>query len=427
MTQEDAASISGSVLWWAYAPDTTVGEKWIAAFNEVYPNIQVTYKNFENTDYPPALTSAFQAGSGPDVFNIAPGGSIAGRELWADYAMDLSAQAEAWLGSDWKNKYATGYVDQLTWKGSVVSLPLGGVASDFVWVNKNLFDAQGIDPLSLKTYDDLKAACDKFSAAGIQCWTMGANGMDGFAAETWRTICDSVEPGYYAAALKGERQWDEAPAIEAMQILRQMQTDGIISADATSIKQYPEANNNFMAQKAAIVQMGTWYAQYAVAESQIESAEGAGVSNPEPFVMIPIPAPDFAGKGNVPPYVGEADYGLAIAADSKNKAAASVFVMWLTSTEAGQLAVDNAIDLVPSFGVDPDWENLGLVDPDYQIPIFQEMFQTAAQATESRNEKQTPATATAQVVAVQQLLSDPNMSIEDIVAQMQADSEPYTG
>jgi ABC-type glycerol-3-phosphate transport system substrate-binding protein len=411
---------AGEVTWWGWTPDTPVAEKYIAAFNEVYPDIKITYVNYENADYAPTMQSAFQTGAGPDIFDVSAGGNVGGKQLWGEYAEDLAPYAEAFLGADWKDQFATGYVDQLTYEGAVVALPLGGVAADFFWINKDLFEANGVST-ELKTYDELKAACDTFAAAGVQCFTMGTNSTDTFSTELLRTIMSSIQPDMYMKCLHGEESWDNEVTIQALQIVQQMQADGIISQDATSIKQYPESNNNFMSQKAAIVQMGTWYAQYAAEESMLGSMEGAGVSNPTPFTMLPMVAPDFAGLGNVPEYVGEADYGLAINIDSPNKDAAWTFVSWLTATQEGQQKVANAIDLVPALlGVSADWDNLGLVSADIQIPIFQQMFADAAAAPESRNLYISAETGNAQVIAMQQILTGGDPAA--IAAQMEADS-----
>lgn len=420
----DSGSGGGTVTWWGWTPDTPVAEKYIAEFNKVHPDIKVEYTNYENADYAPTMSTAFQTGAGPDIFDVSAGGNVGGKQLWGDYAMDLAPVAEEELGSDWKSQFATGYVDQLSYNGSVVALPLGGVAADFFWINKDLFDANGVST-ELKTYDELKAACDTFSAAGVQCFTMGTNSTDTFSTELLRTIMSSVDPDMYMKCLHGEESWENPVTIEALDIVRKMQEDGIISQDATSIKQYPESNNNFMSQKAAIVQMGTWYAQYAAEESMIGSMEGAGVADPKPFTMLPMVSPDFAGQGNIPGYVGEADYGLAINAESKNADAAKTFVMWLTATQEGQQIVANAIDLVPALvGVEADWDNLGLVSPDVQIPVFKKLYADAAAANESRNLYISAETGNAQVIAMQQVLAEKSMSTADIAKQMQADSIP---
>ncbi|HEY5482355.1 MAG TPA: ABC transporter substrate-binding protein, partial [Propionibacteriaceae bacterium] len=193
---------SGTITWWGWTPDTPVAERYIAAFNEVYPDITVEYTNYENADYAPTMSTAFQTGAGPDIFDVSAGGNVGGKQLWGDYAMDLAPVGEAAMGADWRDKFATGYVDQLTYNGSVVALPLGGVAADFFWINKDLFDANGVST-ELTTYAELKSACDTFQAAGVQCFTMGTNSTDTFSTELLRTIMSSIDPGYYMKALHG--------------------------------------------------------------------------------------------------------------------------------------------------------------------------------------------------------------------------------
>jgi len=423
-TTSSSSSASGSVTWWGWTPDTPVATKYIAAFNKVYPNITVKYTNYENADYAPTMSTAFQTGAGPDIFDVSAGGNVGGKQLWGQYAMDMTPVADQVLGSGWKDKFATGYVDDLVDNGKVVALPLGGVAADFFWINKDLFDKVGVST-QLKTYDELKAACGKFQAAGVQCFTMGTNSTDTFSTELLRSIMSSIDPTYYMKALHGQVSWDDPVFTQAIDIMRQMQTDGIISQDATSIKQYPEANNNFISGKAAIVQMGTWYAQYAAKASMLTAQQGAGMATPVPFTMLPMVSPDFAGKGNIPGYVGEADYGLAVNAKAKNPEAAKVFVTWLTTTKEGQQNVGNAIDLVPALkGVQADWTNIGLVSPDSQIPVFQKLFTDAANAPESRNLYISAETGNAQVIAVQEALADKSKSSAAIAKEAQASSVP---
>src|SRR5665811_235154 len=129
---------SGTFTWWGWTPDTPVAKKYIAEFNKVYPDIKVEYKNYENADYAPTMSTAFQTGAGPDMFDVSAGGNVGGKQLWGDYAMDLTPVAVKAMGAGWKDKFATGYVDELTYNGKVVALPLGGVAADLFWINKDL-------------------------------------------------------------------------------------------------------------------------------------------------------------------------------------------------------------------------------------------------------------------------------------------------
>ncbi|WKK70981.1 ABC transporter substrate-binding protein [Rathayibacter oskolensis] len=125
-------------------PDTPVAERYIAAFNEEYPDIEVTYKNFENVDFRTTITPALDSGKGPDVFDLSPAGGSP--DLWGPYAIDLAPVAEEALGSDFESKLGDGYVEQLTdSEGRLVSLPLGGMAAGFLWYNQDLLTQAGAE------------------------------------------------------------------------------------------------------------------------------------------------------------------------------------------------------------------------------------------------------------------------------------------
>jgi ABC-type glycerol-3-phosphate transport system substrate-binding protein len=249
---------------------------------------------------------------------------------------------------------------------------------------------------------------------------MGAD--TGFAAELLRTIINSEDPSFFLQAMQGTKSWDDPVVAKGLDMMRQMQKDGIIGQDATSIKQYPEANNNFISGKAAIVQMGSWYAQYAKKDSMLASMEGAGVSNGTPFTMLPMTSPDFFGKGNVSGYFGETDYGMSINKNTKNLEASKTFVTWLSTTTNGQQSVANAIDLVPALkGVQADWNNLGLVNADVQIPVFKDLYTKAANPVETRNTFMSTETNNALVVAVQTALTGDTPSAE-IIKQLETDA-----
>jgi ABC-type glycerol-3-phosphate transport system substrate-binding protein len=299
---------------------------------------------------------------------------------------------------------------------------VGGVATGFFWINKDLFDANGV-PIELDTYSDLKAACDKFNAAGVTCLTMGVASQDGFIVDLMHTIAQSKDRDYFLEAIVGEKSFDDPVFVWVLDELRQMLADGVFAQNITSIKQYPEANNEFLSGKAAIVHMGTWYAQYAARESMIASMEGAGVSDPTPFTMMPMASPDFTGDGHPCAPYGEVDYGMAINKDSKNVDAASKFVLWLTTTKQGQQTVVNAIDLLPALkGVQPDWENIGLVAPDVQIEAFSEIFEKSSNPDGWRQMSMTAETNDALVVAAQRALSEPSTPSAEIAKQAEADA-----
>jgi len=425
----DAAEIppaeSGEVTWWGWSPDTPVAERYIAEFNKEYPDISVTYKNYENVDFRSTLGPALDSGEGPDVFGLSPAGGSP--DLWGPYAIDLTPLAEETLGSDWQSKFGGGYVDQLTDSdGRFVSLPLGGMSAGMVWVNQDIFDEAGA---SVPTdYDSWLEACGKIDAIGRTCFTMGAGGADTFPSEMFHSIANSVDPDFFIAAATGQANWDDPEGVETIQILKNMRDDGIIASDALDGTQYPLANEAFMKGEAAMVQMGFWYTQYSGAESCLISMEAAGLSDPECFVQLPVAFPDVAGKGNGSEYFGEADFGLAINADSSNMAAAKTFVSWMTMSEKGQQNVANALDLLPALqGVTPNWDSIELVDSDAQQPAIEKLIADSAATTQSRQWQTSEVTLDAIVLAMQEVL-DPSIdkTVEQIAADLQANAEPST-
>lgn len=414
---------SGTVTWWGWTPDTPVAERYIAAFNEEYPDIEVEYRNFENVDFRNTIISALESGQGPDVYDLSPAGGTP--DLWGPYAIDLEPLAEDTLGADWESELGAGYADQLRMEdGTLVSLPLGGMAAGFLWYNNDIFAEAGA---AVPTdYDSWLDACEKISAIGKTCFTMGAGGEDTFPTEMYHAIANSVDPEFFIKAATGQAAFDDPEGVEVLQIIQNMKDDGIIASNALDAGQYPLANEAFMRGDAAMVQMGFWYTQYSGAESCLSAMESAGVSNPTCFVQLPMEFPDVAQKGNGSMPFGEVDYGLAINADSPNIAAAKTFVRWMTMSEAGQQNVANAIDLLPALrGVAPSWSDINLVDQAQQQPAIEELIAASTASTQSRQWQTTATTLDAIVVAIQQIL-DPsiNMSIEDIAAQLQASSEP---
>ncbi|MCJ1675559.1 extracellular solute-binding protein [Rathayibacter sp. VKM Ac-2929] len=411
---------SGSITWWGWTPDASVGDAYIAEFNKVYPDIEVTYKNFENGDYNSALRPGLTSNSGPDVFDMAPGGDTGSFPTYGDFAFDLRPALEEEFGASWADQYTFSPDSFTRDDDSIAAVPMGGVAAGMLWVDQDLLDEAGV--AAPTTYDEWVDVCAALKSVGKDCMAMGAVGVNGFTVETWRTIVASVEPGVWMKAIRGDVGWDDPAFAEGLTILKKMQTDGIIPADVVGLTQYPDANNAFLSQNAAMVQMGTWYAQYSRAESASASMSAAGVSDPKPFTQLPVPFPDVAGNGDVPGIFGEVDYGLAVNARSKNTAAATTFALWLTSTKEGAQTIANAVDLIPGLvGVEPQWDDLGLVNPDVQIPAIKDLYSQVAAITEPRNAESTPEQLEALNSAAVSVLEgsvSPDDAIDTLVAKI---------
>jgi ABC-type glycerol-3-phosphate transport system substrate-binding protein len=379
----DAGSATeGDITWWGWTPDKTNADKLIAAFNEEYPDITVEFVSKPIDTYDSVLGPAITSSDGPDVFNVAPGSANGGVDTFQAGAIDLAPAVEKELGADWQTKLATSGVDGLSVDGKVVGLSAGAVYSGSVWINQDIFDQYGLKPPA--NLDEWKSVCDTLTAAGQGCFVQGA-GQWAFDMDTFEAIMENVEPGAYVKATEGEMSFTDPVFLEGMEIWKQLFDDGIMQEGAVGLQQYPDANNEFMSGRYAMVMMGTWYTQYTVKDIMIASMEAAGVSNPEPFTMIPIQFPDVADTGNVGNMFGDADYGLAVSAKSDQQAAATTFALWLSTSDGGQQAVANTLNNIPSLkGVQPQWDQIDLVNPEAQLDSLKELTEIASAATQPR-------------------------------------------
>lgn len=172
-----------------------------------------------------------------------------------------------------------------------------------------------------------------------------------------------------------------------------------------------------------MIQMGTWYRTYATQAGAKAGIEGAGVADPEPFTMIPIPYPDVAGKGNTGLLYKDPDVALGVSTSSDVQAAATTFVTWLAASTAGQTLIANSLDQNPALNeASPDWDAIDLVDPEVQQPALEQLLDMTRASDQQRN-----SILSADVVAAIQNSSiavlDGTMSPEDAAAAVQSASE----
>jgi raffinose/stachyose/melibiose transport system substrate-binding protein len=376
--QEGGSATSGTVNWWGWTPtDTATANGYIAAFNKEFPDIKVNFKLVSIPDWQAALTPALRSDSGPDVFDMQPGAYVT---KYKSFTEDLTPVIEKALGPDWQSKVAPAGVSGLTADGKLTAMSVGAVYSGTLWINQGLFDKYNLKPPT--TLDEWDKVCQEFKSHDQGCFVQGAAGA-GFDQDTLQAIANSVEPGYWTRASKGEAKWNEPTMVKTLDIWKQLFTRGIMQEGAVGYQQYPDANNDFLTGKYAMVMMGTWYTQYATEKAMTAALKAAGVSGAKPFPIVPIQFPNVAG--NPSEMFGDADYGLSISTKAKDKAAAETFVTWLTTSEAGQQAVADQLNDVPALkGIEPNFEVIKFVDPALQEKPVKELLAKVATVTQPR-------------------------------------------
>ena len=379
-SSDTSSATSGTINWWGWTPtDTATAEHYIAAFNRQYPNIKVNYKLVNISDWVAALRPALASGKGPDVFDMQPGAYVT---QFKSFAEDQTSLAEEALGSDWKSKVAPIGISGLSADGKLTAMSVGSVYAGLLWINANLFAQYKLDPP--KTLADWKHVCDVLKQNGKGCFVQGA-AQEGFDQDTLQSIANSVQPGLWTKASTGDAKWNDPGIVKTLTIWKDLFTSGIMQPGAVGYQQYPDANNDFLTGKYGMVMMGTWYTQYATTKAMTAALGAAGVSGAQPFPIVPIAFPDVAGAGNTSEMYGDADFGLAIATKSQQKAAARTFVKWMaTSAEGQQVVADQLNDLPNLKSVQPNFDNITLVDPARQKSAVQQFITQAGSVTEPR-------------------------------------------
>ncbi|MCU1527276.1 MAG: carbohydrate transporter substrate-binding protein [Frondihabitans sp.] len=374
------SATSGNITWWGWTPQPTNAKAYIADFNKKYPNIHVTYKQVTIDGWNAALRPALASSNGPDVFNISPGQYMT---AFAGSAIDLKPAVEKALGSDWKSKLAPTNVTGLsTSSGKLAAVSAGSTSAGSLWINENLFKKYDLKPPT--TLAEWKNVCSVFKSHNVGCFVQGV-GQVAFDQDTLQAIADSVSPGIWTKATEGKAKWTDPVFVKTLDIWQSMFKDGIFEAGALGVQQYPDASNDFMSQKDAMVMMGTWYMQYATVVGMQAAISAAGVGTPVNFPILPEAFPDVAGKGNPATLFGDSDYGLAVNAKSNHVAAATTFAVWLGTSKVGQQAIADGLNDIPSLkGINPNFDAIKLVDPATQKAPLVNLIKQASASAEPR-------------------------------------------
>ena len=383
-SSDGGSATSGTVNWWSWTPDNDLAAREIAEFNKQYPDIEVIYKKVPIDNYAAVLKPALASDAGPDVYTVNASGSFSG-EAFASYAYDLTPDMEKLLGADWKSKVYDGGVKAFTVKDRLVAAEWAKVGAGIMWINKDMFDKYGVKPPT--TMAEWESVCKTFRSKDLGCFREGMSGTAGFVVDTLHSIADSTQPDLWSSALAGTAKWTDPGMVQTLETLRTLSKNGILDEGSVGIQQYPDVNNAFLSGKVPMVQMGTWYQQYATVNSLTAALAGAGVPADTPKItIIPIPFPDVAGKGNPSTMYADPDAGHSVNAKSKNRNAAITFALWMGGTKEGQQVVVNNMDSFATLnGITPQFDKIKLVNPTVQQPKLEEVTKRLGEAKDFRS------------------------------------------
>lgn len=197
------------------------------------PDIAVEVTTIPYPEYQQRLLTAVQGGNAPDIATL--------DQIWvgafaeAGAVMDMTdLAAEAGLSRD---QFFGGAWDSAVVDGSLYGMPFNVDVWQFSFYNNALFEAAGIDPATISTFEGLRAAAEALTTDG----QFGV-GLFGHRGEDTVVVVNSFifSNGGAVLAADGTCALNEAPAVEAMaylQDLAQFAPDGILNANSGTMRE----------------------------------------------------------------------------------------------------------------------------------------------------------------------------------------------
>lgn len=189
----------------------------VKRFEAENPDIKVEVTTIPYPEYQQRLLTAVQAGNGPDVSTVDQIWNAAFAEAGAIVKLDDMAKTSG-MAAD---AFFPGAWESVNYKGAVWGVPFNVDVWFFAFVNKALFQAAGVDPASISTWQGLEAAAPKLTDASKGQFAIGLTGnkseypvvmTDSFIYSNGGTVLDA----------DGKCALTKPEAIEALEFYKKM-------------------------------------------------------------------------------------------------------------------------------------------------------------------------------------------------------------
>lgn len=320
-----AAAQSGDITIWSWNVAASALKSTLTGFNKKYPDIKVTVEDLGNDQvFDKSLAACAAGGEGlPDIVTIENFEAELFWNRFPDCFTDLTALGYT---PEMQALFPEFKRTELELDGKAYAMPWdsGPVA---VFYRRDFYEKAGVDPATIKTWDDFIAAGKKIMAAnpGTVMTQADFNGD----SEWFRMISNEQGCGYFST--DGQSITINQPAcVATLAKIKEMKDAGIITAAI-----WDEKIQASTAGKAASQMYGAWY------EGSIRSNSPALSGKWGVYMM-----PSLTAEGPRAANLGGSS--LAISEGSKNKEAAWKFVEYALTTNEGQVEMLRSFGLVPS-------------------------------------------------------------------------------
>jgi raffinose/stachyose/melibiose transport system substrate-binding protein len=310
---------------WLNTIKIEIREQFLEAVDE-YNEVNTDCVSITIIDYPQGepffsvATPLYEAGNAPVVMTVL-------QEL-----SDMAPRVMDWSGTDLAALAADGTLDVANIGGKQVGIPVTAEAFGLLY-NKAVLDEAGVDPASIATRDDLKAAFDAVAATGRDAvhfsglwWSLGAH-----FTNKYHTTAAGDQAGRLAVLeeLKaGTKDLSSDPRfvdwLDTFDLMKEYSTDSATIADTD----YDQGVENLATGEVGFWFMGNW------AEPNLLTTDPEGS-----YGVMPVPTSNTAGAyGNDSISVGVPFYIIIDEEQStpEEREGAMAFISWLLTTPEGQ-------------------------------------------------------------------------------------------
>lgn len=365
-----------------------VDEMLVQMFNEQNPDTPLDYSVVQHEDFKQAIRAYLVADPAPDVMTWFAGNRA---RFFIDKGLILDI-SDVWQQEGWLEDYPKGFLALSTVGDKQYFLP----SSWYWWAmfyRKSVFEEHGVTPP--ETWDELLAACDTFSEAGIIPITIGAK--DKWPAAAWFDYINMRlnGPEFQLNLMLGTESWDDPKVKGVFEKWNELFEHNCFIEDPAAYA-WQDALTPFNQGEAAMYLMGQFILDSVPDEIQDDVD----------FVRFPIIDPAMPIGEDAP------TDGFFIAAQAKNPEGAKKFLAFLGSVEAQTIMVEELGRLPVHSGVDKN-----LFNPTQQKGI--ELIQGADLVLQFFDRDTTPEMAEAGMNGIMAYWADPK-AIDDILADLEA-------
>jgi raffinose/stachyose/melibiose transport system substrate-binding protein len=239
-------------------------------FEKDHPGVKVEFDYLENEAFKAKLPTLLQSKDRPSLFH-SWGGGVMIEQISAGVVEDVTSQVEE---GGFKDTFYPAGIQNFSYQGKIYGLP-NDVAPIVFWYNKALVAKAGVDPTTIKTWDDFIAAVKKCQAAGIT--PLAAGGKDKWPLHFYPAFLLMRILGKEGMqdVIDGKNGGFNSPdAVKAFQLYQQL-ADLKPFQPGFLANTYPEAAGTFHDGKTAFHLMGTW----DITEGRTDAADGKGLSD----------------------------------------------------------------------------------------------------------------------------------------------------